>query len=316
MKKALILCLILLLGFASVAMAAPVWLAGKGTVDAEPIGNAVRYTFTHADAKDTWHAEQVAFCPDPLREGCDGNIPFHFIKKDGNTMTWDIPMEVVKGGQSATNWANDEQWLNALWLGLPDCQNLTVGKNLIYYKSIVDPGIPKSGGMHLLYVGPGAPFVPQSGDPRIYTCGSTQRSSVVSTPASAVTMVAKPKQRKRTDGSICTEPCIEEIKQNTREIKADVKDIKESVGPIDKTEPADEQTVQQKTRKTLSTVKSIDRKIGESKRKGGTVHGTLDRVHQRVEDIATHLKVSDATACITCHKEGATGPALVAPAKK
>lgn len=334
---------ILLVAFAaSAAMATPVWLGNKAGVKAEPIMASdgvhiqyIRYIFTHVDHKDTWHKEFVAYCADPLRAGCDANIPMRYNSKDGGTMIWDVPFEIIAGGQSAVNWAKEETWLNTFWLGLPDCQNLTVGKNLIYYNSNKDEGIPGSGGMHLLYIGPGAPFIPQPGDPNLFTCASYEAKSISTAPAVSVIQTPSPKKwrsqkkfRKLSNGIFCEEPCIKETLQNTREIKedvkeikTDVKDVKESVGPIDKTEPVDEQTLQQKTRKNLKLTKEVHKAVGTSKsgrslhdktgdfkRKNGTIAGSLEEIHRDVKEIKGALKIpetpQDKKVCLKCHTDG------------
>jgi hypothetical protein len=119
-----------------------------------------------------WANNQVQFCPDPLRPNCDPNVPFAAKEVNENVYEYDVPKELISYGQSALNLANDDDWLDALWLGLPDCQRLHLGKDLVLYKSMADPNIPKSGGMHILYVGLGAPFVPAADDPNLYSCGA------------------------------------------------------------------------------------------------------------------------------------------------
>lgn len=186
-KMVMLMSLVLLLGFVSVAMATSVWLEKEAWVFADPTvsGNKlqyVRFSWTYADPNDMWANNQVQFCPDPLREGCDPNVPFaaEIPKTEvykGNIFQYDIPGEVIEAGQSALNLANDSDWFNALWLGLPDCQKLHLGPHLIYYRSMPDPSISKSGGWHILYVGPGAPFIPQAGDPRIYNCAEPAKSA-------------------------------------------------------------------------------------------------------------------------------------------
>jgi hypothetical protein len=179
--------LMIVMGIAMTSFATPVWLVHKARVDAEPATNGsdyVTFTWTYEDPQDMWQTNQVQFCPDPLRDGCDNNAPFTMVKISDKVLQINIPMEVIKAGQSAENLANDSNWLDALWLGLPDCGNLTLGKNLVYYKSVANPDIVKSGGMHILYVGPGAPFIPQAGDSRAYTCGANAPviSAVVEAP--------------------------------------------------------------------------------------------------------------------------------------
>lgn len=322
MKKVLIITMAMVIIAASAAFAKPVYLAGEAWVDADPASNAVQFTWKFADHGDMWANNQVQFCPDPLREGCDPNVPFAAANAGGNVYQYSIPMEVIAGGQSALNLANDSNWLDALWLGLPDCSKLHLGKNLIYYRSILDPGIPKSGGMHILYIGPGAPFVPQAGDPRIYQCKVSPTTAITPT----ISVAEKPKKavpqkkfKKRADGTICEEPCIQETLQNTREIKSDVKEVKESVGTPDKTDAADEKTVQQKARKTLKKVKhikaqvgtsksgrSLHDKVGEFKRKNGTVAGSLEEIHKDMKEIKSALKIpatpEDKKICLECHK--------------
>jgi hypothetical protein len=295
--RLLVLCFVAI-ALSTSAMAYTERLTSPARVDADLVDvngkKYIRFTFTHTSAADTWHDTLVSFCPDPLREGCDNNIPFSITKMEcTTTMIWDIPLEVIAGGQSAVNWACDEDWFNTKWLFLPDCRNLTVGRNLIYYKSLPDPMIPKSGGMHLLYVGPGAPFVPASDDPRWFRCGGYCAPSappiviapVVPAPVPPVVKPAEPCKKPASPKSICDEPCIQQISEDTSATR-------ESVGVIDKTEPADEQKLQQKARKTLAISKRVETntstiidqnnqtndKLGTPKGEGQTLFSELDDV--------------------------------------
>lgn len=230
--RLLVLCFVAI-ALSTSAMAYTERLTSPARVDADLVDvngkKYIRFTFTHTSAADTWHDTLVSFCPDPLREGCDNNIPFSITKMEcTTTMIWDIPLEVIAGGQSAMNWACDEDWFNTKWLLLADCRNLTVGRNLIYYKSFPDPMIPKSGGMHLLYVGSGAPFVPAPDDPRWFRCGEYCAPSMPSAtvapvaPVSpAVTPKESPKQvckKPAAPKSICDEPCIQDIQSAVHKI--------------------------------------------------------------------------------------------------
>ncbi len=178
---------VLVLGFATLAIAKPVYLVNSAKISANPVTvgdkQFVRYTITYTDAKDMWQSDSVNFCADALREGCNENLPLAFVKSEGLTRTWDTPMDVIQGGQSGVNFAKDEDWFNTLWLGLPD-RKLEVGSNLVCARSVVDPEIPHSGGVYLLYTGPGAPYVPSAtetgndGRPVIFPCGGGQASAV------------------------------------------------------------------------------------------------------------------------------------------
>ena len=182
MKKTTMLLVVCMLAIfsAGAAFAKTVYLAGEAWIEVDSTREPIEFIWKFSDQKDMWANNHVAFCPDLLRENCDPNVPFSGEKLSADTYGFKIPKEVIAGGQSAFNLANDDDWLDALWLGLPDCQRLHLGKDLVFYKSIADPNIPKSGGMHILYVGPGAPFVPNPNDPRLYTCGSV--SAPMATP--------------------------------------------------------------------------------------------------------------------------------------
>jgi hypothetical protein len=312
--------LLFLLGVTSMSYSKPIWLEKRAKVSAKPETHngrqVVTFTWRYGCDKDMIYNYQVHFCPDPLRDGCDDNIPISIEKCGDGTVKVHVPMEIISGGQSAFNLANDNSWLNTLWLGLPDCNLELEGDNLIFYKSIADPDIPRSGGMHILYVGPGAPFIPQAGDSRLYTCGVNAPviSAVVEAPIKKSSVAAK-KYRTRADGSICEEPCIDEIVQNTRSIKADTTEIKESVGKADETDAADEKTLHQKARKTLKIVKKVDKsvgtsksgrslhdKIGEFRKPGGTTAGILEEIHKDVKDIKGSMKIPEnQQPCNGCH---------------
>lgn len=178
MKKTTLLLVLLAIFAAGSALAKTVYLAGESWVEVGTSGDVIQFYWKFTDSGDMKLNNQVQFCPDPLRENCDPNVPFAANKTDGNTHRFDIPKEVIAGGQSAFNLANDDDWFDALWLGLPDCQQVHLGKDLVFYRSVADPNIPKSGGMHILYVGPGAPFVPNPADPNLYTCGAKPATAV------------------------------------------------------------------------------------------------------------------------------------------
>lgn len=165
--KRLLLMAMMLLGFATSAMAKPVYLAADAQVDATPVNvggkEYLRYSIRTCDSGDLWMSNVVNFCADKLREGCDENLPSGYTSTDGNTRTWDVPMEVIKRGQSGMNFAHDGDWFNTLWLGLPDSK-VKVGPNLVCARSIKDENIAHSGGVYLLYVGPGAKYVPAPGE--------------------------------------------------------------------------------------------------------------------------------------------------------
>lgn len=196
MKKTTTLLLVCMLAIFSAGMvfAKPIYLVGKASVDAsDPMDvngtKIVRYTFRYTDAKDMWHDEQVMFCADAKRDGCDFNVPIGSVKTEGLVRTWDIPLELIQWNQSGTNWAKSEDLLNTSWLGIPDCRNLTVGKNLIIARSLKDANIEGSGGHYLLYVGPGAPYIPTADEVLsdektkvIYTCGAKPVATPVSAP--------------------------------------------------------------------------------------------------------------------------------------
>lgn len=262
----------MLLMVASVAFAKSVYLAGEAWVDADLVGNAVQFTWKFADHGDMWANNQVQFCPDPLREGCDPNVPFAAANAGGNVYQYSIPMEVIAGGQSALNLANDSNWFDALWLGLPDCQRLHLGPHLIYYRSIVDPSIPKSGGMHILYVGPGAPFIPQPGDPRIYNCGK---------PVKSVAVPSAPQKR-----------IISALDVGAGDNKVSVKGDSNDVTP---------QKVQQKQKQKISikgdnnTVKQKQTQIGINAKTTG--NGSPITIH------INGVPVVEDETCIKCHTD-------------
>jgi len=168
MKGLKLLLLLVLCGLsATVAIAKPIYLANEGWVEAsDPMvvngKKVVRYTIRYAEAGDMWHPIQVMFCADARRDGCDSNAFFNAVSTEGLVRTWDVPFEVIQWGQSGTNWGNED--VDPLMLGIPDCRNLHVGKNLRIARSLPDPDIKKSGGHYLLYVGPGAPYVPGPDD--------------------------------------------------------------------------------------------------------------------------------------------------------
>lgn len=186
-KKVMIMMLAVMLLAVSAAFANPViYLAGDAWVEVNPVKDAVQFIWKFSDSGDMWPDNQVMYCPDPLRGGCDQNIPFAPVVS-GKNYQFNVPMMVIAGGQSGFSLAKDGNWSDNLWLGLPDCSKLHLGRNLIYYNSTPDSNIPNSGGMHILYVGPGAPFVPKADDPRIYNCAAE--------PVKSVTMSTAPQKR-------------------------------------------------------------------------------------------------------------------------
>lgn len=183
MKKAVaVLMATIIMGIAGMAMAKPVQLTGPAQADADQVTEGekqfVKFTwcFTNNIDAEKWD-NHVAYCPDELRPGCDSNVPFKMKKVSETSREVLVPMEVIAGGQSAFNLANDKDWFNAEWLFLPDCRRFRPGRNLTYYMSKPDPEIKKSGGMHVLYVGPGAPFIPSADDERLYQCPETAQAS-------------------------------------------------------------------------------------------------------------------------------------------
>ncbi|HBR71344.1 MAG TPA: hypothetical protein DEA27_00860, partial [Candidatus Moranbacteria bacterium] len=251
-QKVFFMAVVFLLAATAGAFAKPVYLAGEAWVDAEKVGNALRVSWKYSDPKDMWQTDQVQFCPDPLRADCEPNIPFKGTKTGDKTQHFDIPLEVISGGQSAFNLASDSDWFNALWLGIPS-KNLHIGKNLMYYRSQPDPNIPKSGGMHLLYIGSGAPFVPGVNDKKAYkqTDGADGISTAAApAPAPSKKKVAKNKKSKASD---CTD-CEKKILVEVEEVKKDTVAIRESVGEVDKTEPVEIQTIQAKGRKIIKAL--------------------------------------------------------------
>lgn len=272
MKKTSLLLAVCFLVLTTVANAATIRLAHRAGAKAAPMavnGNqVVRYNLHFTDPKDMWESDQVQFCPDEKREECDGNIPFPITKTSDRTGYIDIPMEVIMGGQSASNLAGSSDWLNANWLFLPDC-NLDLEGNLIFYRSQPNPNIPKSGGMHLLYVGPGAPFIPKDDDPQIYRCGGNVAQATVSTvvtsryvapvpavaPAPVVTQTVKSTSTsvKKTAADDCT-TCEKKIIAKVDEVKEDTVATRGSVGDVDKTEPVETRTIQAGKRKILKRI--------------------------------------------------------------
>jgi hypothetical protein len=171
---------------ASSAIANPViYLAGDTWVEANPVKDAVQFMWRFSDKGDMWPDNQVMYCPDPLRGGCDHNVPFAPVVSE-KRYQFTVPMMVISGGQSGFSLAKDGNWSDNTWLGLPDCSKLHLERNLIYYNSTPDPNIPNSGGMHILYIGPGAPFVPKADDPRIYNCAAEPAKIVSAAPAFSV----------------------------------------------------------------------------------------------------------------------------------
>lgn len=265
---------VFLLATAAVAFAKPVYLAGEAWVDAEKVGDVLRVNWKYSDPKDMWQTDQIQFCADPLRADCEPNVPFRGTRTSDKTQYFDIPMEVISGGQSAFNLASDGDWFNALWLGIPS-KNLHVGKNLMYYRSQPDPNIPKSGGMHLLYVGSGAPFVPGENDTKAYK----QTDGNVGVSAAAASGSKKKKASGKKDD--CTD-CEKKIIQKVDDVKKDTTAIRESVGEVDKTEPAEIQTIQAKSRKIMKALGegkpdkagkqlTAHEKLGEPEKPGDTV---------------------------------------------
>lgn len=312
MKKMIMLAIAALMLASTSAHAKPVWLAKGAAVNAEPVivdnQEFVRYSVHYQCAEDMWQNDVTNFCADKLREGCDRNLPIKFTGTEGLTRTWDVPMEVVRAGQSGMNFTKDENWFDTLWLGLPD-RNLQVGSNLVCARSVMDPSIAKSGGTYLLYVGPGAPYVPSAnelgidGRPVIFTCpGNVPAAREVPVVREAPRKVAPPKEYPRKtvkrrgpcpDGKgICIQPCIVEIREGVqylvksvgmwtpeepieeRTLQQKARITLDSLGKPDKTDEPDEKTVQQKTRKTLKHVKRIDKNVGQGKT-GRSLHDKL-----------------------------------------
>lgn len=191
-KKVMIMMLAVMLLAVSAAFANPViYLAGDAWVEVNPVKDAVQFIWKFSDSGDMWPDNQVMYCPDPLRGGCDQNVPFAPVVS-GKNYQFNVPMMVIAGGQSGFSLAKDGNWSDNLWLGLPDCRKLHLGKNLIYYNSTFDPGIPNSGGMHILYIGPGAPFVPKADDPRRYNCEAEPVKSVTVSTAPQKRIISTP----------------------------------------------------------------------------------------------------------------------------
>ncbi len=290
-KMSCLLLVMFFLALATVAVTKAVYLVGGTQVDAEYMGKYVRFTWKFSDTGDMWANNQVMYYPDPIRDQKpgfedfvpdEGNVPFPAKKTGTDILYYDIPTELIQWGQSALNLADNVDWFNGLWLGLPDCGKLHVGKNLVLYRSVARGDIPHSGGMHLLYVGPGAPFVPKANDPMLYQCGGNVAQAtappVVTSryvspaptvaPAPVVAQVVKsapaPVKKKTVADAGCT-TCEKEIITKVDAVKVDTGEIRESVGDVDKTEPVEEQTIQKKTRIILAKTKKIDKAVGEGK---------------------------------------------------
>lgn len=294
-KKSLFLLIVLSLLFTATSIAKPVHLTGEAWVDADPIISnrvlqSVKVTWRFAEIRDMWADNYIAYCADPLREGCDENAPFSVEKKEGNIFTYDIPGEVILRNQSAFNLAHDTDWFNASWLFLPDCKRLHLGRNLIYYKSNPDPTIAKSGGMHLLYVGPGAPFIPQQGDPNLYVCDAVAK--VVSTPIAPIQIVPAPAPVVKTVFvPVVTTPIAKKtpaVKKPARKkdcdpceaikpVKTDTGEIRKNIGEATDDEKAKNlDTVHKKQTKILKT-------LGESKKEGENAMDLLREIKAQTE---------------------------------
>jgi len=186
MKKYALLMVVFFWGMiATTANAQAVYMVGDVYVKSALINNgqAVRFTWTFDDVGDMWMNDQIMFYADPIRDQWPGfekfvpgerRSPFQMEKEGVNTLHADIPMEVItEWGQSGFNLAGSNGWLaNVPWLGLPDCSKVHLDEAMIFYRSVADKSIPNSGGMHVLYIGSGAPFVPKADDPMIYRCSA------------------------------------------------------------------------------------------------------------------------------------------------
>lgn len=319
-KKPLFLFVFLSLLFTTTSIAKPVHLTGEIWVDMDPIISSggqlqsVRVTCKYANTIDMWADNYIAYCADPLREGCDNNIPFSAEKAvdniyKGNVYIFEIPGEVITGGQSAFNFAHDTDWFDADWMWLPDCKRIHLGPHVIYYKSNPDPNIAKSGGMHLLYIGPGAPFIPTADDSRNYQCYNSvsappqaiQAPAQVSpapapvvqqtTPAHAPAVTTSVAVAKSSPSSVSVKrPRTEKCNPCEEAIKADTKAIRNSVGDADPAEPADEQTLQGKGKKDLEISKKIETSVGKDTPKEGekpkSLHEKQDENKRLLEKIA------------------------------
>lgn len=306
MKKLIVgLCLAVMM------TAAPVFGVTFPTLDDQTLvssdGNGI--INVKVNGESGW--EMILYCQDNLRAGCGNKFGIQPFEQSAGIMKYQIPQDAIADGQVAFNFKK-----SGAWLYIPDCRVKTggqVGMGMSFYTKTID----ESGGAHFVYTGGGTKvWSPVSAG----ACGSAKVASAapfVKKESATITAPAAPAKKygKRADGSICQEPCMQEVVAKVRDIKQDTTAIRESVGDVDKTEPADEQTVQQKSRKILkkTTVieksvgvaappkglpeKSLHEKIGEPTKEGETVMGVLKDIQKNVAPktvtVPSKLKVAE-----------------------
>ena len=278
-------------------VALPVWGATFPTAENHTLVSADAnglVTVKVAGETEGWYL--VQYCQDNLRAGCGNKLAIQPSSVNASSMTFQLDMGGVRDGQVAFNFRRN---CDKRWLAIPDCRVKT-GASMAMGMSYFTKEIEESGGAHFVYTGSG--IQPWSPIDASKWCDESVRREVPRPIVVAAPQLApRPalKFKKLPNGTLCQEPCIQEIVQNTREIK-------ESVGTPDPSDPPDERTLQQKARKNLQETREVHKKIGTSKRKGGTVHGTLDKIHQDVADIKRHFNIQDGQ-CSQCHNDGSNG---------
>ena len=245
----------------------------------------------------------------------------------------------------------------ALWGQIPSCNLIPDGVTVVIEDSspVGHPNEKKDsengeGGYHLsavAHLSDGAKSKLVNPIPVDPSCGGAAAKSaqVATTVAPAKKKAVQYRKNKATGKWEACDQCqlLKDIKADTTEIKANVRDVKSSVGMPDANEPADEKTLQQKARKTLDSVgvadatdeadektlqqkarkglkikkeihkavgtsksgRSLHDKLGESKRPNGQLIPVIEEMHQDIKDIKAHMNIpaDKLNNCAKCHND-------------
>ena len=245
-------------------------------VSGEPSSGRIHIKGAPADIEKYVRGMGMMTCPDQLKEAsgptCNINVPVDVQMISPNEAVLQLDMKAVAEGKRAFNFVSDSLWSQAF----PG----KAGEN------VVVESLEKNGQVycHYTYIGdlPEGSYIPNKPE----LCGKQ-------TAQPATAKVIKPTaEPAATAAPVAKKPVAKKPPRNPHRDKklavAKTETTCAAVGEIDKTEPLDEQTLQQKSQKILKRIAKIEESVAALEKSigtpaaGETVLGLLKNIDKKV----------------------------------
>lgn len=246
------------------------------TVSGEPSNGRIHIKGAPADIEKYARGMGMMSCPDQLKDAsgatCNINWPVDVQRISPNEAVLQLDMKAVAEGKRAFNFESDGLWSQA-FAG-------KAGENIV-----VESSKDGQGYCHYTYIGdlPEGSYTPYKPElcgehavqPAVAKVIKPTAAPAASAPATAAPAAKKPPRTPHHH----KKPAVAKAKTDT---------ARSSVGEIDKTDPLDEQTLQQKSRKILQRIAAIEKSVAALEKSAGvpaageTVLGLLKNIDQKM----------------------------------